>query len=151
MSGFGVIENEWRKVSNCADSLETVQAKYRRLIDLMVKVAKEYATYVPGLSLVFDEKANTAELRSFAGVSSIRLGWDATGIDLAGVMIFSSMKSGANEPTVILKVYMPTYSSSARLPLEDGSEVTMDSFHPSNFAFTVLMNAIRKQVDLSSQ
>ena len=150
MTVYGVAEAEWRKVSSSRDAVEKIQAKYSRLIQLMEKVAGQHAEYVPGLSLVIEQAANTATLKSFAGEANIRLGWDASGEDLAGVAVFTSRKHGVVEPTVVLKVHLPAWSGTAFMPLEGGNPVVMDSYRASDFAYAVLMNVVRKQVDLSN-
>ncbi len=150
MSIYGVTGAEWRKVSNATDAVERIQAKYSRLLQLLAKTASEQAKYVPGLSLLVEQAGNTATLTSFAGETQIRLGWDASGEDMAGVAVFASRKHGSAEPTVILRVYLPAWNGSAFLPLEVGNPVLMDSYRPGDFAYEVLMNVVRKQVDLSN-
>lgn len=150
MSFYGVAEAEWRKVSTSAGAVERIQAKYSRLLQLMAKNANEQAEHVPGLSLVVELSGNTATLTSFAGETHIRLGWDASGEEIAGVAVFTSRKHGAAEPTVILKVYFPAWAGTSFLPLEGGSPVVMDSYRAGDFAYEVLMNVVRKQVDLSN-
>lgn len=150
MTVYGVAQAEWRKVSNVTDAVEKIQAKYSRLLQLLAKAASEQVEYVPGLSLLVEQKGNTATLTSFAGETHIRLGWDASGEDMAGVAVFTSRKQGAAEPAVILRVYLPAWTGSAFLPVEDGKPIVMDSYRPGDFAYEVLMNVVRKQVDLSN-
>lgn len=150
MSVYGVADAEWRKVSNATDAVERINGKYSKLLQLLAQTTSEQAKYVPGLSLLVEQKGNTATLTSFAGETQIRLGWDASGEDLAGVAVFTSSKHGAIEPTVILRVYLPAWNGSAFLPLESGNPVLMDSYRPGDFAYEVLMNVVRKQVDLSN-
>lgn len=151
MTGVGVREAEWRKVSNCAGALEAIRPKYTRLLKLMAGVVAEQVHCVPGLSFELNEAENTAVLKSFAGESSIRLGWDASGEDLAGVAVFSSVRHGFSEPVVLLKVRMPAWSETTSLQVDGSEPVRMGSFGASDFAYTVLMNVVRKQVDISTQ
>lgn len=151
MSGFGVVESEWRKVSNCAEAVEVIREKYLRLLGSMESIAAQQARYVPGLQMQLDKTAGTAALNSFAGESAIRLGWDASGEELAGVAVFTCVKFGCNEPIVTLKIRIPAWTSDAVIKTENGEEVKTDSFRPGDFSYIALMTAVRKQVDLSSR
>lgn len=151
MTGTGVTEKEWRKISDATEAVEMIHAKYAKLLELMKGVAVEQAKYVQGLLLVAGDADGVFVLKSFAGDSHIRLGWDASGEDLAGVAIFTSLKHGSPDPKVTLKVYLPWYSERAYLILDDGQRLSMNSIKADDFAYIVLMNAVRRQVDLSNQ
>lgn len=150
MDTKGMVEDEWRKTSSCAEEVGRIKPKYSRLLQLIKKVAAEQELCVPELSMEVNHETAIAVIKTFAGQSSIRLGWDASGEELAGVAIVSSVKHADDAPTDILKVYMPAWSENAYMRLENGERVKMDSNRTGEFAYIVLMSIVRKQVDLSA-
>jgi len=150
MSAFGVSENEWRKVSSSADEVGRIRNKYERLLAALKDIAITASPYISDLTVDIDVEAGSALIKSFAGVSSVRLAWRVEKDSLEGVMAVYAARSDGAGFHPILDVFIPS-SGGAYLPLESGDAERSGPINVGNFAYTVLMNVVRKQVDLSAQ
>lgn len=145
----GVPESEWRKVSDCTHEVDRVRNRYDSLLRLFENLAGRHNQYVPNLS--FEHAEGVAIIKSFAGESHLRLGWDASGDELKGVLIFTSVDSVTQFQVEILRATI-SYSGAVSLPLSNGENFQERNFHAmENVAYALLMNLVRKQVDFSSK
>lgn len=150
MSGRGLAEKEWRKISNVAGDVDRIRAKYDRLLELLVKEAGEQAAYVADLSAVDDPDSKTAVIKSFAGDAHVCLAWCAEKEELEGVMAVTIPKRDRGEVEDGLKVYIPS-TGAPYLVLGDGQQLQGNPARLNDFAYVCLMTIVRKLVDLSTK
>ena len=153
MDHFAVSEEDWSKIYSTADSVLEIQRKIARFIDSLSSTAVDLAGNVHGVRVYLDDDHDDDDvgfLESFAGTSNFRAGWDVSNADLAGVLVFTGLLL-TGDPVVQLKVFFPAWSSSPYLLREDGTRIEKLKLRPGeSFEQIVLMNVIRKQVDMST-
>ena len=148
MSVAGVSEHEWRQVSASASQVDAIRINFERLMTAISQIATEAAKYVADLSVEVDLVASSAVIKSFAGVADARLAWRVKENSIEGVMVVTSARSDGIGLHDVLHVFVPAYGS-PYLILENGEVVQLQQMQAVNFAYAVLMNVVRKQVDLS--
>ncbi|WP_370682252.1 hypothetical protein [Comamonas sp. GB3 AK4-5] len=149
MSANGVIEQEWRKISNTLDEVDSIRRKYSKLLAGLVEVGNDAMHLVPEFSVAVDAASETAIVKSFAGESSIRLAWSADAECLDGVALVTSPKRGGKGEHTVLHVHLPGYGD-PYVDVDGGEQLTQSSFHRGKFLYAILMMIVRKHVDLST-
>lgn len=149
MSANGVVEAEWRKVSNSQGYIRAIRSKYAEVLVGLEEVASVAAQYVPELCVISERGSGLALVKSFAGESSIRLAWSGNGDQLGGVAVVASSLGGGKVEHTILHVHMPAYDD-PYINVDGGGRVAYSNFRPGDFFYAVLMTIVRKQIDIST-
>lgn len=150
MDHFAVAEEEWSKIYSTADLIPDIKRKMDKFVERLVGASKDLAGSVSGVSVDVHDGETAGVLKSFAGTSNFRAGWDLNNVDLAGVLVFTSQDL-SGDPVVQLKVFFPAWSSSPYLLQKDGARIEKAKLRPGeSFEHIVLATVIRKQVDMSA-
>lgn len=149
MSENGVTEQEWRKISNSVDEVDSIRRKYTKLLAGLVEVSNDSMHLVPEFSIAIDAVSETAVVKSFAGESCIRLAWSAHEECLCGVAIVTSPKRGGKGEHTVLHVQLPGRGD-PYIDIDGGDQLMQASYQRGSFLYAILMTIVRKQVDLST-
>ncbi|THJ30953.1 hypothetical protein E8K88_16435 [Lampropedia aestuarii] len=147
MDTMGVIEKQWRQVRSGAQKVNQIQNSYDELLIGLSKAAQEMESE---LAVSVSGSRQAAALQSVFGEAEIKLAWAPGDDGIEGVILFLAKSNLNNDKLVIFEARIHPWDGHYFF-LGNGVAKHNDWNSLPNYYYTILQNALFKQVEFSAK